>query len=543
MNHPSQPQPPLRPPVPCWAPFVLPLLFLVVGLWLADRHTLFEEWDGAMQAFAAREIGAGLGYTGWASHYWPPLFAVLLLLGSKFTSYFVAGKVISVVSGALLLWVIYRVGHELTGSARVGVVAQALLATNQLFLNTSIQVENHTLAALLFTVAVLAALVAFRRQTWGAFALLGVAVGLAGLARYTNLSLIGALVVLAVLFLRGRKAWLGVSVAAAAFLIVSMPWFVANTCANGSPLATWQHTNIGLSVMPRAFGITRVQWWWDLQSQYHSVGDLLRATPGGYVRNFAHTLLDFARLVLQFLGPLGVLGAAGALLLPWLLPRRVIFPERLGCLTLWLAAAAYLALVCQAFVYGVVLMPFVGFLALTTAVLAQRLTRPRLLPVALGLALLLAANVYFSYGNLTQYLSDRSDGGSMVAAADIGEQTEGDEGIQDKYVMAVNPCRAFYAAWSTGAPSRFLCLPLYFQSDDPVALVTYRGLSDTVKQWAPRYPFQTPAGRADYLIFDEAAKGFLPQYAYLMDPNTKRVPQNWEARCVEPGVVVWRIHW
>jgi len=231
-------------------------------------------------------------------------------------------------------------------------------------------------------------------------------------------------------------------------------------------------------------------------------------------------------------------GLAGALCLPWLVERRQWLP-------LWLAAAGYLLLVCQAFVYGVVVMPFVGFLALTTALLARHLvrdpwpqwTRYRYGAVAAALVLLLGTNVYASYGNLSTYLKDTKDMGEMIGAEAVGMALRGDRGIQDKYVMAVNPCRAYY----TG--SRFMCLPLYFKSDDPVALVTYRGLKPEVLNWAPRYPFRPMVNRADYLIFDEAAKRFLPQYAYLMDPQTKRVPANWEVRCREPGVVVWKINW
>ncbi|MEI6503716.1 MAG: hypothetical protein WCP21_22125, partial [Armatimonadota bacterium] len=364
------------------------------------------------------------------------------------------------------------------------------------------------------------------------------------LARYTNLSLLPALLALTWLHLRGRRAVVPCLLLTVAFALVSAPWFYANYRASGSPLATWQYTNIGMSVIPRVTGLNRAQWWWDTQSQYHSIGDLIATTPGGYVRNFLATGRDTVGLIVQQLGPLGAAGLLGALALPWLVDRR-----RMA--TLWLCAGAYLALVCQAFVYPPVAVPFVAFMALTTALAAQRLVRLgrptrrlyRYGGVLPALALLLASNLHVSYGNVTKYLADRSDSGQMVGAASIGEQLQGDPDIQSKYVMAVNPCRAVYANWSAGVPSRYLCLPLYFKSDDPVALVTYRGLSPEVLNWAPRYPFRPMVNRADYLIFDEAAKSFLPQYAYLMDPHTQRVPPNWEVRCREPGVVVWKINW
>ena len=75
-------------------PLAVPVLFLAVGLALAAQHTILEEWDGALHIFAASEIAQGAGYTGWASHFWPPLFPLLILALSPLMTAFAAGKLI-----------------------------------------------------------------------------------------------------------------------------------------------------------------------------------------------------------------------------------------------------------------------------------------------------------------------------------------------------------------------------------------------------------------------------------------------------------------
>lgn len=519
--------------------FVVPALFLLVGSWLAARHILFEEWDGCIQAFAAKEMAQGLGYTGWASHYWPPLFSVLLLLLSKWMSYFVAGKAISVVSGTLLVAIMYPLALEVSRSRRVALATQLLLATNQLFLNTSIQIENHTLATLLFALTVLLALVAVRRQSLSWVLAWGACAGLAGLTRYTNMVLAPAGVLLILLLIGGRRRFGYALVFLAAFIAVGSPWYAFNYHVNGAPLATWLYHNVGKEVIPKAWHSTPAKFWWSDQAHFHSLRDIILANPRVYLRNFLSQLRMTVTLIITLTGLLGVVGFVGALALPRLTERRC-------WLTLWVCAAAYVALTCQAFVYGVVMMPFLPFIALTAAMLLAHLARwyrrqrPKAPATAIAsviFALLLAMNLQASYRNLTTYLSDRSDEGEMVAAEAVGSALNRDPLIGQKYVMATNPARAYYAG------SRFMCLPLYFTSDDPTALVTYRGLPTEVLNWAPRYPFRPMVNRADYLIYDEAARRFLPQYAYLMDAKSKRVPENWSPVYAAPDVVVWRIRW
>ena len=60
----------------------IPLLYAVILIPLFFLHDTFEEWDGVMQFFAGREILTGFGYNGWTSHFWPPLYSLLIGIGS-----------------------------------------------------------------------------------------------------------------------------------------------------------------------------------------------------------------------------------------------------------------------------------------------------------------------------------------------------------------------------------------------------------------------------------------------------------------------------
>lgn len=517
----------------------MPALFLLLASWLAAQHGLFEEWDGCAQVFGAQEIAQGMGYTGWASHYWPPLFTLLLLLLSKGMTYFVAGKVISVVSGALLLAIIFPLAMELSRSRTVALASQLLLATNQLFLNTSIQNENHTLATMLFALAMLLALIALRRQTLSWVLAWGAAAGLAAMARYTNLILAPAGLVLILMLVHDRRRFAYALVFLTIFIAIGSPWYYLNHVNNGSPLANWHYENIGREVIGRAWGITPAEFWWSAQSQFHNVRDIFLASPRDYCLNVLSKLKETLSLIPTFTGLVGVVGLAGVLALPRLIDRRC-------WLTLWVTAAMYVGLTCQAFVYGVVMMPYLPFVALAAMLLlralAHRLRRqkPHVPVMALAgvvLALLLVADVNVSCRNLTRYLKDTDDGGQMVAAQQVTQALKRDPQIAHKHVMALNPCRAYYSG------SGYLLLPTYLQSDDPTTLVTYRGVPPEARQWALRYPFRPMVDRADYLIFDRAAKVSLPQFAYLLDRDTARVPRNWRPVYAAPGIAVWAIRW
>lgn len=528
-------------------PLLLPVLFLVVGLALAAQHTILEEWDGAQYIFAAREMAQGAGYSGWASHFWPPLYPLLIIWLSPLMGAFAAGKLISVVSASLLLLIAYYLAVELSGSRKIALASQLLLATNPLFVGASFQCENHLLDSLFYVSAILLLIVSLRTGKMRWFIAAGACAGLAGLSRYTSMSFVPAALV-AILWLTrpcgtytlGLKRRLAACAGfVLSFLLIESPWLVANYRLNGSPIATWQYLNVGLSVMPRVWPINRMQWWWLYQEQFHSLGGVIAASRLQYLANFAATTKAAAVMVLHDNGWIGLPGMLGILALPWLLGKQKHLATR------WMvpviAAACYVGLVCQAFVFGEVFLSFSVLLGIATMLLMRRSVQSigsaqvRSGAAILALLVLLAGNVAQSHRNITQYLSNIADDGELTGAAAVTQVLRADPQISSKYVMSVHGGRAYYAG------SRWMCVPLYFRNNDPVALVTYRGLPEAVRQWAPRYPFRPMVDRADYLIFDKAALQHLPQFSYLMDPQTKRVPKTWKALYAAPGVVAWKV--
>jgi 4-amino-4-deoxy-L-arabinose transferase-like glycosyltransferase len=524
------------------------LLFLAVALVLGARHTVLEEWDGAQYIFAAREMAQGAGYSGWASHFWPPLFPLLILALSPLMSAFAAGKLISVIAAALLLLVSYYLAVELSGNRKVALASQLLIATSPLFVGASFQCENHMLDSLFYVSAILLLIVSLRKRKMRRFMAAGACAGLAGLSRYTSLSFVPAAIV-AILRLRQsrsshpltpKRKLAACTAFAASFLLVEGPWLIANHRLNGSPIATWQYLNVGLSVMPRVWPITRMQWWWLYQEQIRSLDGVIAASQLGYLGNLMATLRAAEAMVRHDNGWIGLPGLLGILALPWLLPgdKAIVSRWRIPVI----AAACYVALVCQAFVFGEVFLSFSVLLGIAATLLLRRLaqlpswpTRVRMGAVAVVLLALLAGNVAQSSRNTAEYLQNTGDDGELVGTPEITRILQADPQISDKYVMALHGGRAYYAG------SRYLCIPLYFRGDDPVALVTYGGLPEAVRHWAPRYPFRPMVDRADYLIFDSAALRYLPQFSYLMDPRTRRVPTRWKAIYAAPGVVAWKV--
>ena len=83
-----------------------------------------------------------------------------------------------------------------------------------------------------------------------------------------------------------------------------------------------------------------------------------------------------------------------------------------------------------------------------------------------------------------------------VAAALIAS----DQRIKEKLVMSPSPIRPYYAG------AHWLMIPTYY-TGDLEGLVTYDGVHERVRRWAPRAPsgLDTSDPRPDYLIFDRYA--------------------------------------
>ena len=103
-----------------------------------------------MELFSGKELISGGGYHGWASSFYPPLFSLVLGVGSLFGNGFVAAKVISAFSASVLLWVAWQLAVELGMDKAVRLWAQVFLAISPLFFQEALQADNHMFEAVLF---------------------------------------------------------------------------------------------------------------------------------------------------------------------------------------------------------------------------------------------------------------------------------------------------------------------------------------------------------------------------------------------------------
>ncbi|GIK40328.1 MAG: hypothetical protein BroJett011_41610 [Chloroflexota bacterium] len=117
-----------------------------------------------------------------------------------------------------------------------------------------------------------------------------------------------------------------------------------------------------------------------------------------------------------------------------------------------------------------------------------------------------------------------------------------DPDLKSKIVMAIDPGRAYYAG------SKFLITPLDYEG--PLeAMVSYNGVSEQLKNYAPKYP-STMTGsdlKADYLIYTASSENWmggyeLPQFSFLLYPISDKIPNNFEIIYQSSNVVVYEIN-
>lgn len=510
------------------------IIFAVVLFILFFLHDTFEEWDGVMQYFAGKEILSGSGYIGWTSHFWPPLYSLLLGIGSLFISGFAAAKLVSIVSGVLLLYVSYKFALELTGQKKIGLLTQLFLILNPLYFKMSLYAENNMLDSLFFVSAILFLLRSIKEPTNRKLFVTGLLCGLAGLSRYTSYPLVPIAVITLFLFLDFKKAFRLCLAFGVGFTIVSLPWWWYNTITNGLPFYTWQYMNIGAAVAPKY-----TEWWWSLQSKFNNIIQIFSAMPLAYLKNFASNLFASSQLLIIYTGVLA----------PFTLPA--IFDSFISLnlkqlVILWGLLISFVALVSQAFVFDKVFLSWYVILTVLSILfllkfLALCQERYQILRKyrfdILVIAVLLIAGLSITSYKAISFLRDQSNYGEL---ADnnlvIKALKKYDPNINTKYLMSIHPASAYH----TGA--KYLMIPLFYEGELE-GLVSYEGLSERVKTHAPKYPANVPNSnlKADYLIYDVSVQRFLPQFSYLLDPTSNKIPQNFKVIYRSSQVVVYKI--
>ncbi len=515
----------------------LPVLFAVALLAVSPLHDTFEEWDGVVQAFAGMEMVSGVSYRGWVTAHWPPLYPLLIGLGSRLVSAFDAAKIVSIVAAAILVYVVYALAVELSGKPTLGLLAQAFLVVNPRFVVSAIQAENHMLESVFLVSALALFLKATKSSDAKLWLAAGATAGLASLARYTSYALMPVFVLMAFVLLDRRRALRAVALLVAAFAVVNLPWWYANARANGSPLANKLYITAGWGVLS---DLSSYRWWWDTHTDYHSLLDIFRANPIAYVMNTLRTLRSSGRVLLT------TGGALAPFVIPALFHTVIALPWRQWSVILG-AAALYVLGVSQALVLDEYLLGITTVLCvLSVLFVADYLARlgnvyrslAKFRFRAVALAVLLTGGLLLTSLAVRRYVEmDDYDNGQMVDYRAITAVLKAhDPDLSRKLVMSVHPARAYYLG------SGYLPAPLYYEGTVD-GLVSYRGIKPETDMLTLRFPSATPLeqARADYLIYDVGLRSHLPQFAFLFDPTSEQVPDNFRLVYQSNDVVVYEI--
>jgi 4-amino-4-deoxy-L-arabinose transferase-like glycosyltransferase len=508
---------------------------------VAGSYHLLADCDATMHYFSGIDIFRGNGYNGWASHFWPPLYPVLLGLLAQVRPGFEVSRLISVVAAALLLLVVYQFVYRLAVNRLVACLAQLLVVTNFMFLQLSVQVENHMLDTLFYLLAILLLLRYLEKGNGYQFFLTGLVCGLAGLSRYTSYSLLPAFMLTVFCFYPFRRAAGYAGCILLGFVLVSCPWWWVNYLRNGSPFATWQYMNIGLGVFSNSE--TRWSWSWSAINQFNSVWEIFLQAPGKYIVNFLYNVVKSFALIVYRGQVTGALCAAAILLyLARNYSSNLLVLRTRRVLPLLIAFACYLLLVCQAFVFSEVFFSWLLLLIIYGTVAGTRL-----LPVfyqfrsapkrTLKIIILLAVCFDLTYASWQLRVYLHNDRGIEDNAQIMAVLKQHDHNLGEKLLMCYHPGRAYHLG------SEFLMLPLYYNGDLN-GLVTYKGLSCKAKEQAPRFPCNIDANnvKANYLVYDPVAATCLPQFSFLMQPGDPRIPRNFQLIYLSADAAVYKIN-
>lgn len=228
--------------------------------------------------------------------------ALLALVGGLTGDYFVAGKWISIVSAAGVVWLAYLLFARLFGRW-AGVGAALLVAVSGEFPQFAL---NATTDAF-FLLLCLACLVALLDERLGAGWRAGLAAALAGLAyltRYNGVFLV-AIGLLGIVGLdsferplKGRLRLAGLFLAV--FLATVSPWLVANYRHRGSPFYNANYLNMATEYYPElAGGSVFQEGTRGLEDVFDSFGDVLDYDPARIARHYPANLWQSFRLSLN----------------------------------------------------------------------------------------------------------------------------------------------------------------------------------------------------------------------------------------------------
>lgn len=484
------------------------------------------------------ELFSTNNYSGWTSHFWPPLFSFLIGTIGQLTSVFLAGKLISAISSVLTLAIIWFIIFHFTKNQFAAYIGQLFIAVNPIFVLSSIQIENHMLDTLFFTSSIYFFIRSTEQQSVVKnIIFLAFSTALATLTRYTSYALI-PLIIIGLLFYADKNHKLKNSfIFTIIFLLINAPWYYYNYTHNGSILYTWQYMNIGSHVVNN---VSQNEWWWSAQNQYSSLSQIVFTHPVNYTLNFIHnatlgiwlTIKNILFIVIIFL------------YIQFIQKKKFYYYNFKYIITnkffklLFIGYFGYLTLVSQAFVFPEVFLSWsiilISFLTISIYKFIVNNRTKKLLSIII---ITIIINIGYTGNKINKYINNIDDHGQLADVQKITDILKQDKNITNATIMSIHPARAYYLN------AHFLSAPLFFNGTIE-QLVKYEGLSQKVIAYAPKDPFikYSSHPQATYLIYDKALEKNLPQYSFLFNPNTSEIPTTFHLIYIAKNVVVYQIY-
>ncbi|MHB8512614.1 MAG: glycosyltransferase family 39 protein [Actinomycetota bacterium] len=500
-----------------WRWLIVPGAFGVAAGVMAAVHSTFSEFDGLMQLTSGKHLIAHGTYLGWASHFWPPLYALLASSLGKAVGQFTAAKTISILAALLMLAVTYHVTLLLTEDKKLSLLAQLMLAINPLFFLNAFQAQNHLLDAALASAAVWMLLLCVRRKSLKLLFAAGALTGLAASTRYTSYAIVpvAAFCVWHIAEQNARRAK-AFGVYLLGLFALAGPWLVQNAVLNGSPFASWQYMNIGSAYIEPLNNYGR--WWWHTQAQFHGLGNVISHNPRAYLLNVLHNL--WGSIPLLF-------GAAGAMavFIPLLFWRQRSDKgkdkdkdKKLFQYILLLVAVAELLLISQAFLRDYLFLIWSMIATVLGMAAFKRLAGKFARFKNPVIATLVIAGVALTSIATSRFLGTFNSG-SVTDVANVTAVLTRAGANASSRVMAVHPIYSFEAG------TAFVMAPLYYRGslDD---YLHYRRIPQLIRDYAPRSPVMIADSRlgADFLVFNKALGNYVPQFRFLLTAPQNKLP-------------------
>jgi hypothetical protein len=481
-------------------PILFIALFIIIAEYFISNNTTFEEWDGVMQLYSGINLFDNKIYSGWPSHFWPPLYSMLLGIINEFGGGLFEFRQISLFSGVFLLSMIVFLSKKYN-VFNVGLLSILIgfLATNWTFISSSVQVENHMLDTTLF-LSSMGCLFAYAKRNEKKFGILsGIFAGLACNTRYTSYILIFIPFFYCFIWrLIDKKLIL---LFFSSFLIVCLPWWFQNYITNGFPLHTWQYLNIGSSVYSKS----EVDWWWIKSSDYHSLFDILKSDFYLYIKNFLKNIIYSIFITFKVSSGLVILALYG-------LTFRASEIDDFNLKFMRLITLVYMVffiLVSQAFVFDQVFLTWGIIFSIMGIYFARNI---KIKGMEVFLIIIIIAISIFSFSKIYHWSKDLDDSGQL-AYPDLVKTILLEDGACE--INNFNSCRiiAIHPERARSLGLSYSALPIGkgISLDD---VLNYKNLNSKIVEYAPKWPI-TPYEdvKNEFFIITDLKKSFYSPWA------------------------------